>query len=85
MYESIIVSAYYFAEGGFWVVNIAGYITDDGPDDPESIEADPTTLDNDENDHDGVVEQLEMLAELHTSEAGRVSIEVNGNHVKCVG
>lgn len=84
MYESIIVSAYWFSEGQFWVVSVDAYTDNDSPDDPENLEADPNTLDNDKDDEAGVIEQLELLASLYTSDAEIVVIHINGNEIKAV-
>lgn len=79
-YESVIVAAYWFEEGAFWVQSVNGYITNDGPDELEELESDH--LNFNENDINEVVEALEMVAENYISQAKMVVIHVNGNEMK---
>ncbi len=46
-YESIIVQAYWFAEGGFWNLGADGYISDDSLDDSGSLDLPTSWLEAD--------------------------------------
>ena len=86
-YESVIVQADRFEKGGFWNLNVTGYVTNDGPDEPVSIECDPNCLSYDNypaGDEASVLDELRMIAALHTADAGTVTVMVEGEEKDCL-
>ena len=79
-FESIILQAYWFGEGEFWNLSADGYVTDDGPDNPENLEIDPNFLKLGPEEHDEVMEQMRLLAPLYTDQVRRcVAINLEGS------
>ena len=85
-FESIILNAYWFAEGEFWNLSATGY---NGENNPENVELSPSWLSKDQSE-DQVKEELEDIGNefVHQDPLGAsadlVSLQFEGSEFKCL-
>ena len=84
MYDSIVLQAYWFSGGDFWVLSADGYLGGDS--EPENIDLEPNSLCKN-HIFEEVRDHLLDLADdwFEENKAESISILINGNEAGFVG